>query len=78
MIHAAIWLKDARDKKQLMGEYEFLDAEFKRLKEDWLKWLADGDPKGGAYKCQLARTSTAQKVVPKEILLDFSAIAAVG
>lgn len=53
------------------GPYDFDDDEFNRLKEDFLAFVEEGQPKGGSYRCRFNLRS-------REMVLKFDEIAYFG
>jgi len=53
------------------GPYDFGEEEFIRLKKDFLTFVEEGQPKGGAYRCRFNNT-------PREVVLKFDEIVYFG
>ena len=70
---ARIWTKDREGRREDLVYGEFSEAEWERLKRDFLSHVETGTPSGGAYS--YVDLSTGASPDARELLLRFSDVA---
>jgi len=73
---AAITLKDKSGKPVHYKNCKFTNEQWAALRGDWLSYINNGTPKGGAYICTSNEMFAEDE--PMELLLRFDEVAAIG
>ncbi|HZH91481.1 MAG TPA: hypothetical protein VEX70_12790 [Pyrinomonadaceae bacterium] len=75
-----IFFKSAEGPKAEPASYVFDQAEFDRLKGDFINFVTYSTPHGGAYKCEIQHHLAAHnsRSGRTEIVLSFSEVAYIG
>jgi hypothetical protein len=73
---ATLYPREKNGSKQTIHVYEFEDAEWERLKADWLSHADKGLPTVGAYQCRVVIHKDTTEA--RELLIRFDDIAGFG